>query len=681
MAKKTRKNVLLANISLALALLVSIFIAFIIYNFINYKKHYDENTKLVKIHLNSLENSYSLKILTLRASSLLKNWVFIDKDTAALSKKELLRILEREIPNLKQDFKYYVNRWGKEEKEVYFKAIISLDSLIAKYYNIIGMLNTYDAYKSASVMFEIYPKMVERGEIVMVTKRVLKNIDKLIEYEKNHFYEFLKMSEKAFNRFRTFSFIGTFVLIIITIIIYMFLRKRLLELQVLEELLEEISLGRLPDVNVKLRDDEIGQMAASISRLVEGLRKTSNFALKIGENKFDIDFQPLSKDDVLGNALLVMRDNLIKAQKEAELRRIENAQRSWSSQGLAEVNELIRNVGNDLDKLAQEVISHLVNYTGSAIGGIYILNKEDDFEEYLELKAFYAYDRHKYLKQKIKIGETLVGQCFYERQTIYMNDVPEDYVKIVSGLGSDKPKAILLVPLIVNEEAFGVVELASFEEYPQYKIEFVEKIGETVAAAISTVKINIQTQKLLQETHEKTERLVQQEIKARENIAKIEAKLKEVEEQLAEERKNKEELIKEKEKLQKELEDLKQKYTHIIENEQAKYQYLIRAINNTIAYYELNMNGDYTEANSKYLHLINAERDEVIGNKHSKFISRDFINSGSYKKIWDQLKEGKTVYTTVQYIINGKAKFITENFVPILDENKQLIKVIVFSQI
>ena len=105
--------------------------------------------------------------------------------------------------------------------------------------------------------------------------------------------------------------------------------------------------------------------------------------------------------------------------------------------------------------------------------------------------------KQKYIDQKIYKGEGLAGQSWQEKDTIYVTDVPDDYIAITSGLGDANPTSILIVPLIVNDEVYGAIELASFNEFDEFEIEFLEKIAESIASSISSAKINSKTQKLL----------------------------------------------------------------------------------------------------------------------------------------------------------------------------------------
>jgi GAF domain-containing protein len=116
------------------------------------------------------------------------------------------------------------------------------------------------------------------------------------------------------------------------------------------------------------------------------------------------------------------------------------------------------------------------------------------------LIACYAYDRKKFFHKRMEMGEGLVGQCILDSDSIYMDEVPDNYVNITSGLGFANPQMILLVPLKVNDKILGVIELASFKTLQPYHIKFIETLAESLASVIANIKINEHTQILLQES-------------------------------------------------------------------------------------------------------------------------------------------------------------------------------------
>lgn len=279
--------------------------------------------------------------------------------------------------------------------------------------------------------------------------------------------------------------------------------------------LKALALGNQVEEIQTTRKDEVGEMTQSLNYLVRGIESYTSFAKEIGQGNLEKSFQPLSDEDILGNELLVMRDNLKKAAQEKNLR-------DWANEGYASLGEVLRKNNTDTAILADEFLKALVKYLQVNQGTLYILVEERS-EKYLELMATYAYDKKKFDKKRIGLGEGLAGQAALERNIIHLREIPEDYIRITSGLGDSLPKTILIVPLIQNEEIFGVLELASFTSFEPYRIQFIEKIAESVASTISTVQVNERTRRLLEQSQQMSEELKAQEEELRQNQEELQA--------------------------------------------------------------------------------------------------------------------------------------------------------------
>lgn len=221
-------------------------------------------------------------------------------------------------------------------------------------------------------------------------------------------------------------------------------------------------------------------------------------------------------DAGLTQRLIGMRDTL---RNNAE----SDKRRNWATAGLAQIGEILRsNSGNTTD-LYDSIIKFVVQYTKSNQGGMFLLNDDEESDQYLELVACYAFERKKFIVKRMEVGQGLVGQCFLEGQRIYLLEVPEDYVQITSGLGGANPNCLLLVPMIVNEKVYGVLEMASFRPFEEYEIELVEKFAESIASTISSVKINESTRLLLERTQQQAEEMRSQEEEMRQNMEELSA--------------------------------------------------------------------------------------------------------------------------------------------------------------
>ncbi len=271
------------------------------------------------------------------------------------------------------------------------------------------------------------------------------------------------------------------------------------------------------------QDDEIGKLSIAMETLKTGLKEKALFARKIGDGNFDDSFKKLSDDDELGEALLQMQASLKFAKEQDNIRKAEDARRNWTTEGQARFAEILRQNVAEVSELSYNIISNMVTYMGVNQGGLFILNDDDANDKFLELAGCYAFDRRKFITKRIALSEGLVGTCFIEGETIYLKDVPQDYIKITSGLGDENPAELLIVPLKLNDEIFGVMELASFYEFEKHKIEFAEKIGEIIASSISGLRINNRTSLLLEKSQQQTEEMRAQEEEMRQNMEELHA--------------------------------------------------------------------------------------------------------------------------------------------------------------
>ena len=243
--------------------------------------------------------------------------------------------------------------------------------------------------------------------------------------------------------------------------------------------------GIIPEEKFREGKDELGQIGLALNSLIQGLKNLTHFSEEMGKGNFKSDFKPLSDGDTLGNSLIQLRENLRMATIEEEKRKREDERRNWSNQGIARFSEILREHTDDLDKLASKLISELVKYLGAKVGGLFLIRSGENGEKVIELVSSYAYDRVKHLQKTIQVGEGLVGRCVQEGNTIFLTDIPEDYIRIKSGLGEDNPRCLLIVPLRLNEEITGVIEIATLEVFEEFQIEFIERIGTSIASSIS----------------------------------------------------------------------------------------------------------------------------------------------------------------------------------------------------
>ena len=168
-------------------------------------------------------------------------------------------------------------------------------------------------------------------------------------------------------------------------------------------------------------------------------------------------------------SLINMRNNLI------ENERLDK-ERNWIVRGVAEISEILR-MHDSIDALGDDVIKFILDKIGAIQGAFYIVNDDNANLPVIEMRSSYAYTRKKYLKSKFKFAEGLVGQAAAEKDVVLRTEIPDEYVTITSGiLGDQRPKCILIVPLITNEEVYGVLEFAGFRKFDPSQVKFVQEL-------------------------------------------------------------------------------------------------------------------------------------------------------------------------------------------------------------
>ena len=256
-------------------------------------------------------------------------------------------------------------------------------------------------------------------------------------------------------------------------------------------------------------------VTGNLRSLTTTVANATQFVREIEKGNLEVSLDDNGTASELHTSLISMRDQMKRFS-------LAEQERSWVNEGLARFVEILRSRNNDtLKRLSDSILQNLISYMKANQGALFLLNDDDANNPFLELTACYAYDRKKFVEKKLELGEGIVGQAVLERETQYMTEVPENFIKITSGLGEALPRNILVVPLKLDDKVYGVVEIAAFNIIKPYQIEFVEKLGESIASTIAGVRANDKTKALLQETQFQAEQMRAQEEEMRQNMEEL----------------------------------------------------------------------------------------------------------------------------------------------------------------
>lgn len=383
----------------------------------------------------------------------------------------------------------------------------------------------------------------------------------------------------------------------------------------------------------------IRKQATKIKKEASRTEMVLSFIDNLRQDKLDEPIDEKDQNDPLTKALVNLRGFMVQSKKEQEQRRIEEEQRNWVTQGLAQFGEILRQYNDDLEEISYNIIRYLVTYLNVNQGGVFLVNQSKAGEKYLEMTACVAYDRKKFADKIINWGEGLLGRCALEKETIFITDVPQGYMHITSGLGDANPGTILLVPLKTNEELYGVLELASFQVLQKYEIEFVEKTAESIASTIASVKNNIQTNKLLRETQIQAEKMAQQEEELRQNLEEMRATQEES------------------------------------DRREIERKGILDAIDHASISCEFDTNGTLLSVNENFLKTFKYKPEEVEGQHLKIFFFKDDV--GELDKILADLSNGHNFRGRVRRRTKaGEEIYLLSTYNPVIDHNGEILKIL-----
>ncbi len=261
-----------------------------------------------------------------------------------------------------------------------------------------------------------------------------------------------------------------------------------------------------------IETNELKLRFESIYKFIEIIRK----------GEYDIVKDDFSDNDKIGLSLKNLRDEIEKNKSDDEVRQKEEIQRHWTVEGLALFGAVLREYSESIEDLAQKVISEMVSYLNIQQAGFYIIEDEGNDRNIIEIANF-AYGRQRMADKKILWGEGLIGACIIEKKSTVIKKVSKTYTEIESGLGFDVPRNILISPILTEEGVVhGAIELASFKIFEDFEIKFVEQVSESIATTISTLKINKETERLLEESNIQSIAKAKQEEELRKTISEME---------------------------------------------------------------------------------------------------------------------------------------------------------------
>lgn len=459
---------------------------------------------------------------------------------------------------------------------------------------------------------------------------LINSIKSTLLEEENSVLQGIRQAERNIPLLLFIEFIIAFI--ISTLLALYIIRSVLMRIKFVRVKIKEISKGNIPE-EMEHSKDEMNSIIKALNELIVNLKGITNFAEDVGKGHFDSNISVFENKGALGESLAEMRTKL---QNVAE----QDKKRDWFNKGIAKFGDILRTNNDSIEVLSAKLIGELVNYSNANQGSLFVVNDEDPNNIKIQLKGTYAYERQKFIEKELAPGQGLVGQSYLEKEYIYLSEIPGNYVAIRSGLGEATPTHLLISPMKINEEIFGIIELASFHPFEAHHIEFIDKVGENIASTIQGLQVSLETRSLLEESQMRAEQLQAQEEEMRQNAEELEATQEEMERQ---------------------------------SREMGAFNL---AVKESAILIEMEVNGSISSVNKKFEKALGYTADDIVGRNHSFIWKNKELATQEFQSIIATLQSG----VSVQKIINcerrnGEAVQLYADYFPIKEESGKIRKI------
>lgn len=254
--------------------------------------------------------------------------------------------------------------------------------------------------------------------------------------------------------------------------------------------------------------------------ITAGLGQLSRMAYHFSRGKLNrFARMKIEPKDELGELARLFReiamDLLAKNEREAEINAIFQAQSRKDAQ-LARVTELLRQ-SHDMDAMASSFIEEFAPVLGAEYGAVYLADPKS--EQLALYPAGLFAGKPQSLRDasgaRILSGEGLVGQCAKNGVPMAIDDVPENYVTIASGIGEANPRQLILEPVHFDGELLGVIELAAIRPFTADNRELLGSLASQLGMLVHNIRSRQRVEELLQES-----RIQSEELEAQRNALK-----------------------------------------------------------------------------------------------------------------------------------------------------------------
>ncbi|NXY98164.1 HAMP domain-containing protein [Streptomyces sp. BR123] len=193
-----------------------------------------------------------------------------------------------------------------------------------------------------------------------------------------------------------------------------------------------------------------------------------------------------------------------------------NEEKDWLKTNLARVSGGIQG-RRSLPTVAELVMREVPPLVRAQYGCFFLTQEGPDGPELVAIASYGLPDDPADGVRRVRVGRSLVGQAAADGRTLVVEDLPPGYARIASGTGSADPSTLIVLPIVVEGQVLGALELAAVQPFAPLHRDFLDQFTELLGAIVGALVANARTDELLGRSQQLTAELSarSQELQAR----------------------------------------------------------------------------------------------------------------------------------------------------------------------
>ena len=297
------------KVTIAFVLVILIVLINVVFNYYIIKKNratLAQMTEVINPYIASLEE---LNLVVTESKMYATNWVYLQNSIDDKASLDSLHKIHH--PNLKKKLDGFFEKLDKQsDKDSLQNVFKKFDELIVVEKEIMSTLTTFDDYENAKKKFKC--EEIIESEVLPRTQEIMIALDKIVDRNREEARQMKADVEKASQRMMTIMMGASVFLLVFIFFAIGFISHSIREpVQKMKGIVQQLAKGELSEEKIDVRDKNVvAEMASSVNALSDSFTKTSHFANEIGAGHLTVEYEKLSDNDMLGNALINMRDSL-----------------------------------------------------------------------------------------------------------------------------------------------------------------------------------------------------------------------------------------------------------------------------------------------------------------------------------------------------------------------------------